>query len=183
MLSPYLECARVTTTHGVRGAVRLENRCDSPAVLASLKTMYLRQPDGTMRPLTVAHASVQKQMVLASFDEIPTMEDAIRLRGAVLYAARQDLPLAPGAHFIADLIGLPVVDAARGPLGTLDEVLNPAGQSVYSVRRPNGETFLFPAVPAFVEAVSLGEADDGRPAGIYVTLIDGFLPEEKDDAD
>ena len=122
----------------------------------------------------------QKQLVLASFAEIGSLEDAIPYRDTILYAARQDLPLAPGAHFIADLIGLPVIDETRGTLGVLDEVLNPAGQQIYSVRRPGGDTFLFPAVPAFVRAVSLGEEEDGRPAGIYVSLIEGFFPEDGD---
>ncbi len=178
MLQPYLPCARVSTTHGVRGALRLESLCDSPAVLASLPRMFLRAADGTMRPLRVLHASLQKQAVLASFAEISSLEEAIPYRGAALYAAREDLPLPEGAHFIADLIGLPVIDEKRGLLGTLDEVTRPAGQDLYTVRRPDGSTFLFPAVSAFVRSVSLGE--DGEEAGIRVSLIDGFIPEDSD---
>lgn len=171
---PYLECAQIVGTHGVRGTVRLENRTDSPAALASLPRMYYRdRASGEYRPLRVVRASVQKNTVLAAFDAITTLEDAIPWRGTVLYADRADIPLAPGAHFIADLLGLPVIDAASGEtVGTLAEVICPAGQDIYVVREPAGGTFMIPAVPAFLEAVSTGE--DDRPAGIYVRLIDGM---------
>ena len=52
-MEQYLECARIASTHGIRGAVKLENRCDSPEVLADLPFMYLKNKDGSMRKLTV----------------------------------------------------------------------------------------------------------------------------------
>ena len=42
-LSPYLECAMAVNTHGVKGALKLENRCDTPKVLASLKRMFIKK--------------------------------------------------------------------------------------------------------------------------------------------
>ena len=42
-LNEYLECGCIVGTHGVKGTVRLENRCDSPKVLAGLKRMYTKK--------------------------------------------------------------------------------------------------------------------------------------------
>ncbi|MBO7376072.1 MAG: 16S rRNA processing protein RimM, partial [Clostridia bacterium] len=39
----YLECGRIINTHGVYGKVKLESWCDSPEVLASVGTLYLRR--------------------------------------------------------------------------------------------------------------------------------------------
>lgn len=182
MLQKYLECARVTSTHGVRGTLRLECRADSPRTLTKLKRMYILDKQmQVVKPLTVTHASVQKNMVLATFAEIDSLEAAIPYRDTVLYADRADIPLAPGAHFIADLIGLPVIDARFGNVGVLNEVLSPAGQDIYVVKRSSGSTFMFPCVKEFVEEISLGEADDSREAGIYVHLIDGFLEDANAD--
>jgi len=171
-MEKYLECARITTTHGVRGGVRLESRCDSPRTLAGLKRMYLRdRKTGEWKELHVTHASVQKAMVLAEFREVASMEEAIALRDTVLYADREDIPLAPGAHFIADLIGLPVLDAETGEkLGVLEDVISPAGQDIYVVNR--GESsFMIPAVPMFVRSV---ETEGDAPA-IRVVLIEGMM--------
>ena len=176
MLQKYLECARVTSTHGVRGTLRLECRADSPKTLTRVPKMYILDKEkNVIKTLTLSHASVQKNMVLATFAEIATLEEAIPYRDTVLYADRKDIPLAPGAHFIADLIGLPVMDERFGNVGVLTEVLSPAGQDIYVVKRENGSTFMFPCVSEFVKEISLGEEKDNRAAGIYVHLIDGFL--------
>ena len=176
MLQKYLECARITSTHGVRGTVRLECRADSPKTLTRVPKMYiLDKQKNVIKTLTLTQASVQKNMVLATFAEIDSLEAAIPYRDTVLYADRKDIPLAPGAHFIADLIGLPVIDERYGNVGVLEDVLSPAGQDIYVVRREDGSTFMFPCFPEFLREISLGEEGDSRERGIYVKLIDGFL--------
>ena len=166
----YLECAMAVNTHGVKGGVRLASRCDSPAVLASLKTLYLREGN-EYRAMPVVHASVQKNMVLATFAGIDTLEGAVALRDKVFYAKREDLPLEEGAHFVADLLGLPVIDADSGDVcGVLEDVTFPGAHPVYVVR--DGErSFMIPAVPAFILDISFGQE---KPEGIYVRLIEGM---------
>ena len=51
MKQPYLECGKIINTHGFRGAVKLENRCDSPSVLASLRRIYFCEADGKVGDL------------------------------------------------------------------------------------------------------------------------------------
>ncbi len=175
-MEQYLECARIASTHGIRGAVKLESRCDSPEVLAGLPYMYIKEKDGSLRSLRVEHAAVQKSMVIAVFREITTVEEAAALKWTVLYADREDVPIEEGAHFIADMLGLPVFDKRAGRVGVLKDVQSPAGQDIYEVERPDGTTFLFPAVPAFVKRVVV----EGEKAGIYVALIDGFLDDAEE---
>lgn len=167
-LTPYLECAMAVNTHGVKGALKLENRCDTPKVLASLKTMYTKK--GTeYTPLKVVHSSVQKNMVLTTFEGIDTLEAAIALRGTVFYAAREDFKLRRGDYFIADLIGLPVYDEDSGEkIGKLVNVTTPGAHQVYVIEDGDG-SFMLPNVPEFVRRISLDEDE-----GIYVHLIEGM---------
>ncbi len=168
---PYLECGMIVGTHGVRGTVRLECRCDSPKVLATLKVMYKKAKDGTMTPLKVKASSVQKNMVLCTYENVNSLDEAIPLKGTVVYAHRGDFKLKKGDHFIADMIGLPVVDAESGePYGTLREVLHPGTHDVYVVDEGDGKTFMMPAVAEFVHRIEI----EGDGAGIYVTLIEGM---------
>lgn len=170
-LCPYLECAQIVSTHGVKGTVRLENRCDTPKVLASLKTMYKKKGD-TYIPLAVRSSSVQKTMVLTSFEGVDTVEDAAAMRGTVLYAKREDFRLRRGEYFWADILGLPVIDfESEEVYGTLSNILTPGAHQVYVVKRDEGE-FMIPAVPEFIKEISLGE---DRPEGIYVKLIEGMI--------
>lgn len=169
-LAKYLECAAVCSTHGIRGNVRLENRCDSPKTLASLKRVFVHE-NGEYKEYKVLHASVQKNMVLASLEGIDTVEAAAAMRGTVLYAAREDFCLGSDKVFIADMLGLPVMDNDNGTLyGTLKDVIQPGAQQIYVVAGQNGD-FMIPAVPEFIKEVSLGDA---RPEGVYVKLIEGM---------
>lgn len=167
MKQPYLECGKIINLHGFRGAVKLESWCDSPEVLASLPALWFCE-NGEYHPRKVLHASVFRQFVIARLEGICDEEAANRLRGTVVYAAREDLPLPEGGHFIADLIGLPVKHADTGEvLGTLIRVDARAHADLYTVQTPHGEALL-PAVPQFVVRT---DPDDA----IYVRPIPGLL--------
>ncbi len=170
-LKKFLECAKCVNTHGVAGMIKLENRCDAPEVLAKLKTLYLLQ-DGEYRPFKVTRASVQKSMVLVKLEGVDTFEDAVRFKGELFFAARGDFRLRRGDYFIADILGLPVYDSESGrEIGSLSDVLAPAGQQVYVIKKPEGGEFMVPCVPEFIKEVSFGEE---KRAGIYVSLIEGM---------
>ncbi len=168
MKQAYLECGKIINTHGFRGAVKLENRTDSPEVLASLPRVWLRESDGSYRPIRVLHASVQKQFVIATLEGVTDEEQATRMRETLLYAAREDIPVEEGSHFIVDLIGLPVKDADTGEvLGEVKDIDTRGVRDLYIVKTERGE-FMVPAVEAFVVRV---DPDDA----VYMRPIPGLL--------
>ena len=156
----YLECALIINTHGVRGDVKLESLCDTPKVLADLKRVYLCE-NGTYREVKVLHTSIFKSFVLAALEEVDDMDKAMALKGKTLYAAREDFHLAEGQYFISDAIGLPVVDAREGRegtvLGVVEDILPNAASDIYSVKTPDGDEVLVPAIPVFIKDVIPGE--------------------------
>ena len=170
-LKQYLECAKAVNTHGVSGMLKMENRCDAPEVLAKLKTMYTKRGDEYV-PMKVTRASVQKNMVLVKFEGVDSFEDAVKYKNEIFFAARGDFSLRRGDFFIADILGLSVFDDETGRgIGTLSDVLAPAGQQVYVIKKADGTEFMVPCVPEFIKEVSFGES---RDAGIYVHLIEGM---------
>ena len=171
--APFLECGKVLNTHGVRGAVKAECWCDSPAVFCRIGEMFLT-PDGR-GALTVVSASPYKGMALVTFAGISSPEEALRLKGKTLFCRREAIPVAPGAMLLADMIGLPVRDARDGRLyGTLTDVTDAPASALYTVTTPDGKEVLLPAVPAFVSRVDPAE-------GVLVTPIPGFFDEGGDD--
>jgi len=168
--SNYLEAARVTGTHGVKGMVRLDCMTDTPEVLCEIPVLY-RRIKGEFVPLHPERSSIYKGAVLAAFREITSLDDAIPMKGQILYAAREDIPISDGDHFVCDMIGLTVTDDVRGVVGVLDDVITPAGRQVYVIKKEDGSTFMIPAVPEFI----LDIVTEGDDAGITVHLIDGMM--------
>ncbi len=167
MKHQFLECGKIINTHGFRGAVKLESWCDTPGVLAGLPRYYL-QTAGGMQPLTVAHASVFREFVIAELEGVADEDAANRLRGKTVYAARDDLPLPSGGYFLVDVVGLPVRHADTGEsLGTVVRVDTRGKNNLFVLETPNGEALL-PDVPQFVIRVDVEGA-------VWVRPIPGLL--------
>lgn len=143
---PFLEAGQIVGTHGVRGEVRVQPWCDSPAFLAQFRTLYF---DEGRTPVKVK-ARPHQNVVLMTLEGVSTVQEASALRGRVLYLNRADVELPEGSYFIQDLIGLRVVDADSGrEYGTLVEVSATGANDVYHIRTPQGDA-LIPAVPSVV---------------------------------
>lgn len=163
----YLECGKIINTHGVRGGIKLESWCDTPSDLASLKRVFLKK-GSEYTPCKVKRASVFKQFVIMEIDGINDIDTANAMRGRILYAHRDDISIDEGDYFIADLIGLPVIDIASGDeIGKLSDILNLGASDLYEIDTKNGKK-LIPAVDEFIK-----EVDTER--GIFVSLIEGML--------
>lgn len=154
MKQTYLEGGRICTSHGVKGLVKVEHLCDSPKVLLSVKRIYFKERDGSFTERAVRSCSVMGQFLLMGIDGINSREDAIAYRSRSFYLNREDIPLADGAMFIADMVGLPVYHAESGEsLGTLSEVNEVAGRRIYYVSY-QGREVLIPDVPEFIKEIS-----------------------------
>ena len=160
-MKEYLDCGQIVNTHGVRGEVRIVPWADSPDFLCQFSTLYI---DGA--PRRVLSSRVHKGSVIAKLDGVDTVEGAMLLRDKTVQLHRADARLPEGAFFLADIIGLDVVDEDGRTLGTLREVLSPSVQQVYVIE---GEReIMIPAVPEFILETNI--------AGGYlkVRLIEGM---------
>ena len=167
----FLEAAKVINTHGVAGEVKLENRTDGADILKKLPVLFI---DGNEYKIARARV-IPGGFVLAKLDGIDDLDEALKLKGKLALARREDIPKKDGAHFIADMIGLPVIDKESGEIyGTLDDVEMPAVQEIYCVRTPSGSIVRIPNVPEFIK-----EIDEER--GIFISVIDGFFGEVDDE--
>ena len=141
----FLECGKIINTHGIRGGVKLECWCDTPEDLTSLKKVYFLEGDAHTEH-KVKRASVFKQFVLMELDGVGDIDAAMRLKGTVVYADRDDIRIEEGSYFIADMIGLDVIDADTGRVyGTLTDVTDGVASQIYTVKTEKGDV-LFPAV-------------------------------------
>ena len=113
-------------------------------------------------------ASIFKQFVLFELDGINDINVAELLKGTVIYADRNDIDIDEDDFFIADIIGLPVIDIESGEnIGKLSDVLNLGASDLYEINTKNGKK-LIPAVPEFIKEIDLER-------GIFVALIEGML--------
>ena len=161
MANQLLECGKIVKTHGIRGEVKIQPWADSPEVFCALPALYI---DGA--PVALRSARVHKGNVIALLEGVSDVDQAMLLKNKVVWLNRDDLRLPEGTFFLADLMGLRVVDEEGQELGILNEVLSPSRQQVYVVK--GDRELMIPAVPQFILETNV--------AGGYikVRLIEGM---------
>lgn len=167
-MKEYLEAGRIVNTHGVRGDLKAECWCDSEKVLAGLKQIFVQDREGAFQRMAVERGAPFKNMVLLKLEGVDDIDAGLRFKNRVIYALRADLPLAEGSCFLADLIGLPVIDADSGAVyGRVSDVPEIGGRQLYEVENERGK-FLVPAVKEFICRVD-------PESGVYIRPIAGML--------
>lgn len=170
MSEKYIECGKIINTHGCRGGLKVEPWCNTPEDLAQMNRVFL-ESNGAHTEYKIKKASIFKQFVLFELVGIDDMDMAMALKNRVLYALREDFTLEDGEYFIADIIGLPVIDVdTQKQYGTVKELVNRGASDIYVVDTPYGESMI-PAVDEFIKSVDLQK-------GIFVKPIEGMFETE-----
>ena len=153
-MSPSHICvARIGAAHGVRGAVRLWTFTEDPLAVKRYGPLATR--DGA-RHFEVTSTREAKGHLVATLKGITTREEAERLNGIELYAAREKLPATDeDEYYHADLIGLAAVTAADEPLGRVVAIHNFGAGDIIEIAPLHGATMLLPFSNAVVPTVDL----------------------------
>lgn len=151
-----LAVGRVAGAFGVRGEVRISSFTQEPLALSRFGAL-LRQ-DGSPG-LTITTAREAKGGLICRCDGVDTKEQADALRGLRLYIPRDALPEPDEDEFyLADLIGMDVVDPAGAPVGKVKSVQDfGAGDILEIIPEEGGATWYLPFTREAVPEVKITE--------------------------
>ena len=91
---------------------------------------------------------------------------------AVVYLNKEDVELPDGTYFIADLIGLSVVDYDTGRIyGKITDVMQTGANDVYTVTSEEGDTL----IPAISDVVMETDLEAGE---IRIRPLEGLFSDE-----
>ncbi len=149
MIKEYLEIGKITSTHGIKGEMRVQPWCDSPEFMKRFKTLYLDKA-GT-KALKV-RARPNGNMVILKVEGVDTVEEANRYRDRVLFMKRSDVQLADGQYFIQELFDCKVIDAdnEEKEYGIITDVSQTGANDVWHITDSEGKEYLIPAIPPVV---------------------------------
>ncbi len=150
-----LQVGVITTTHGVRGEVKVFPTTDDPARFKKLKNVILDTGKEKI-DLEVAGVKFFKNMVILKFKGIDDINDVEKYRKKSLYVTRENaVKLKKNEYFIADLIGLKVESDEGEDLGTLSDVLQTGANDVYVLSKEGEDDILLPAIKECVKEVDI----------------------------
>ena len=150
-----LQVGVITTTHGVRGEVKVFPTTDDPARFKKLKDVILDNGKAK-KDLEIENVKFFKNMVILKFKGLDNINDVERFRQAKLLVTRENaVELEEDEYFIADLIGINVTSDEGEELGTIKDVLQTGANDVYVIAKENTPDLLVPAIYDCVLAVDI----------------------------
>lgn len=150
-----LQVGVITSTHGVRGEVKVFPTTDDAARFKKLKKVILDTGKENIE-LEIAGVKFFKNMVILKFKEFDNINDVEKYRQKKLYVTRENaVKLKKNEYFIADLIGLTVQTDDGETLGELTDVLQTGANDVYVIQTADGEEILLPAIKECIKEVDV----------------------------
>ena len=159
----------ITSTHGVRGEVKVFPTTDDMNRFKKLKSVIL-DTGKEHKTLNIEGVKFFKNMVILKFKGFDNINDVEMWRQKDLLITRdQAVKLSPDENFIVDLIGLTVMTDAGEKLGVMQDVLQTGANDVYIVKMESGKEVLLPAIKDCILNVDLEKGE------MLVHVLDGLL--------
>lgn len=167
-MEQFLQVGVISSTHGIRGEVKVFPTTDDPARYKKLKKVLL---DTGKERLELELQSVKffKQFVIVKFKGIDNINDVERYKGKPLLVAREDaVKLKRDEYYIADLIGIEVY-TEDGRFGVLRDVMETGANEVYIIDSDEHGEVLVPAIRQCILDV------DVETKTMKIHLLDGLV--------
>ena len=141
-----LKVGVITTTHGVRGEVKVYPTTDEPERFLDLEYVLL-DTGKELRRLDIKNVRFFKNLVILKFDGIDNINDIEKYKGRDLWIPREEAQeLDEDEYYIADLLGMKVLLEDGSEFGTLKNVMETGANDVYIVDSVEHGEVLLPAI-------------------------------------
>ncbi len=154
-MEQFLRIGVITSSHGVKGEVKVFPTTDSARRFEEVKEVIIRTPK---REINTKISGVRyfNNLAIVKFDCFNSPEEAKGCSQAEVYIDRKYAePLEEGEYYIADLLGLKVFSDEGELIGTLADVLQTGANDVYIVKNGDGKEMLFPVIAECIKNVDI----------------------------
>lgn len=164
-----LKVGAITSTHGIKGEVKVFPTTDDVKRFKKCTELIL-DTGKEKKTLEIEGVKFFKQFVILKFKGYDTINEIECYKGKELYVTRENaVALEKDEYFIADLIGLEVMDEEENLIGRLTDVIETGANDVYCVETGEGKEILIPAIKDCILSV------DPEAGEMRVHLIPGLL--------
>ena len=156
-MEQFLRVGVISSTHGIRGEVKVYPTTDDPERFLDLDEVIL-DTGREHKILEIEGVKFFKNQVILKFKGYDNINDIEKyLKKDLLVDREHAVELGENENFIADLIDMEVVTDEGKVLGTLTDVIETGANDVYAVKTPEGKEILLPAIRDCILDVNVDE--------------------------
>ena len=168
-MEQFLQVGVISSTHGVRGEVKVFPTTDDMARFKKLKQVIL-DTGREHKLLEIESVKFFKQFAILKFKGIDNINDIEKYKGKSLLVDRKNaVKLQKDEYFIADMVGLEVFTEDGELFGTMKDVLETGANDVYIIDSPKHGEVLIPAIKQCILDVDI----EGQRMTIH--LMEGLV--------
>ncbi|WWR17454.1 ribosome maturation factor RimM [Lachnospiraceae bacterium JLR.KK008] len=166
-----LKVGVITSTHGIKGEVKIFPLTDDAGRFQDCRELLL--DTGTEKKvMEVESVKYFKKFVILKFKGYDSINEIEIYKGKELYVTREHaVALEKDEYFIADLLGLSVLDEEDREIGILSDVIGTGANDVYSVTTKEGGEILLPAIKDCILDINIEKGQ------MHVHLLPGLVDE------
>lgn len=143
----------VTTTHGIRGEVKVFPTTDDVQRFKKCDEVILVTKKENLT-LHVEGVKFFKNIVILKFKEFNNINEVEGFRQCDLMVTRENaLPLPEGGYYLCDVIGAKVVEEDGTSVGEIIDVIETGANNVFVIETESGKEVLFPVIPECIKKV------------------------------
>jgi len=151
----------IRTSHGVKGNLKVKSFSGETNHFFRLKKVYIKKGDRFIL-YRVESSGGSRSSLLLKLESIDTREEALQLRGEVLWVDRSDAsPLKQGEYYYADLSRCNVYHHGK-EIGRVNTVIVGGVSDILEVITLHGKTIMVPFDEHFIAEINMEEK------GIYL---------------
>ncbi len=168
-MEQFFQVGVISSTHGVRGEVKVFPTTDDVRRFKKLKNVILDTGREHL-PLEIESVKFFKQFAILKFKGIDNINDIEKYKGKSLLVDREHaVRLRKDEYFIADMIGIKVFTEDGNEFGSLKDVLETGANDVYIIDSLNHGEVLVPAIKQCILDVDI---ENGK---MTIHLMEGLV--------
>lgn len=171
-MQDHIIIGKITGAHGVRGEVKVLPLTDDAHRFLKLKECYFCTGDlKDLKAVSIRSSRLDRGNVLIHFEGIDDRDIAQALHGTFIAVSRENaVSLKKDSYYIADLIGLTVIDDEKGDAGKVCDCYETGANYILEVKRPGKKmNLLIPFLKIYCYEVNPEEGfiKCRMPKGLY----------------
>ena len=152
-----LQVGIITGTHGLKGEVKVFPTTNDKERFLDLEDVLL-DTGKELLELKVEYCKFFKKFVFVKFEGLDDINEVEQYKRCPLLVTRENaVELEEDEYFVADLLGMTIVDDSGVTIGKLGNVIETGANDVYEVLTEDGGRILLPAIKECILDVDMDE--------------------------
>lgn len=152
-----LQVGIITGTHGLKGEMKVFPTTNDKERFLDLEDVLL-DTGKELLELKVEYCKFFKKFVFVKFEGLDDINEVEQYKRCPLLVRRENaVELEEDEYFVADLLGMTIVDDSGVTIGKLENVIETGANDVYEVLTGDGGRILLPAIKECILDVDMDE--------------------------